>query len=75
VTVFPAQATLAPGEQVTVTVTILSGSLVPQGTVPRAAVEAYAGSQLLGGVTFDVVVPAYVLPLGFNDQFLPLMSR
>jgi hypothetical protein len=75
VSVSPIQATLAPGEQITVTVSILSGSLVPQGTIPRAAVEAYAGSQLLGGVTFDVVVPAYVVPFGVNDLYLPLVIR
>jgi hypothetical protein len=75
VSVSPAQVTLAPGEQVTVTVSILSGSPVPQGSIPRVAVEAYAGAQLLGGVAFDVVVPAYVVPLGLNDLYLPLMTR
>jgi hypothetical protein len=75
VTVFPAQATLAPGEQVTVTVSILSGSPVPQGTIPRAAVEAYAGAQLLGGVAVDVAVPAYTVPFGANAVYLPLMAR
>jgi hypothetical protein len=75
VTVFPAQVTLAPGEQMTATVSILSGSPVAQGAFPRAAVEAYAGTQLLGGITFEVVVPAYVVPLGINDLHLPLMTR
>jgi hypothetical protein len=75
VSVSPAQVTLAPGEQITVTVNVLSGSPVPQGALPRVAVEAYAGSALLGGVTFEIVVPAYVVPIGINDLYLPLVSR
>ena len=36
VSVSPAQISLAPGEQTTVTVTVAPGSLVPQGIIPRA---------------------------------------
>lgn len=60
VTVTPAQVSLAPGEQTTVTVSIVPGSPTPQGTIPRLAVEGYVGSLLLGGVAINVVVPAYV---------------
>jgi hypothetical protein len=60
VNVTPAQVSLAPGEQTTVTVTIVPGSPTPQGTIPRLAVEGYVGSLLLGGVAINIVVPAYV---------------
>ncbi|MFN8597730.1 MAG: hypothetical protein U0559_16295 [Anaerolineae bacterium] len=73
VDVSPAQVTLAPGEVTTVTVNILTGSPVPQGSTPRVAVEGYAGSQLLGGVVVDVVVPQY-LP-GFMRVQLPLIRK
>jgi hypothetical protein len=75
VSVWPAQVSLAPGQQTTVTLTVLSGSLVPQNTIPRAAVEGYIGAQLLGGVAIDIVVPQYVVPFGINDLFLPLIRR
>ncbi len=61
VSVSPAQVSMLPGEQTTVTVTIAPGSLVPQNIIPRLAVEGYANNQLLGGVVIDVVVPSYVL--------------
>jgi hypothetical protein len=73
VNVSPAQVTLAPGQQTTVTVSILTGSPAPQGSVPRVAVEGYAGSQLLGGVAVDVVVPNYVP--GFLRVYLPLTRK
>lgn len=60
VIVTPAQASLAPGEQTTVTVSIVPGSPTPQGTIPRLAVEGYVGGLLLGGVAINIVVPAYV---------------
>jgi hypothetical protein len=63
VSVSPAQINLAPGEQTMVTVTVMPGSLVPQGSIPRVAVEGYAGSQLLGGVAVDIVVPNFSIAL------------
>ncbi|MDQ3249110.1 MAG: Ig-like domain-containing protein, partial [Chloroflexota bacterium] len=57
VSVSPAQAVLAPGEQTTVTVRIVPGSPTPQGSIPRVAIEGYAGSELLGGIAVEVVVP------------------
>jgi hypothetical protein len=74
VSVSPAQISLAPGEQTTVTVTIAPGSLVPQGSIPRVAVEGYAGSQLLGGVLIDIVVPKYV-PFAPYRVYLPMVRR
>jgi hypothetical protein len=73
VTVSPAQIILAPGEVTTVTVDMLTGSPAPQGSVPRVAVEGYAGSQLLGGVVVDVVVPNY--EPGFLHAYLPILRR
>ncbi len=70
---FTAQVTLAPGEVATVTVNLLTGSPVPQGSMPRVAVQGYAGSQLLGGVAVDVVVPNYVP--GFLHAYLPLVRK
>jgi len=75
VSVSPAQVNLAPGEQTTVTVTVMPGSLVPQGSIPRVAVEGYAGSQLLGGVAVDIVVPNYVLFDGKWRMYLPVIMR
>ena len=72
--VSPAQVTLAPNQLTTVTVSILTGSPVPQGSVPRVAVEGYANSQLLGGVVFDIVVPQYV-PFAPYHVYLPLVKK
>ncbi len=67
VDVSPAQIpSMAPGQMTTITVTILTGSPVPQGSVPRVAVEGYANGQLLGGVVVDVIVP------NFKPYFIPL---
>jgi len=74
VSVSPAQVSLAPGEQTTVTVTVAPGSLVPQGNVSRVAVEGYAGNQLLGGVVVDIVVPRYV-PFAPYHVYLPEVRR
>ena len=74
VSVSPAQVSLAPGAQTTVTVTVAPGSLVPQGTIPRLAVEGYVGSLLLGGVAIDIVVPQYVAFAPYHT-YLPLVSR
>ncbi len=73
VTVSPAQVTLAPGDVTTVTVNILTGSPVPQGSTPRVAVEGYASGQLLGGVEVDVLAPNYV-PY-FLNTYLPTIER
>lgn len=73
--VSPAQVTLAPGEQVTATVTVLTGSLIPQGSQPRVAVEGYAGDQLLGGIVVEIVVPRYVPYDGRLHLYLPMLSR
>jgi hypothetical protein len=74
VSVSPAQISLAPGEQTTVTVTIAPGSLVPQGSIPRVAVEGYAGDQLLGGVVIDIVVPRYI-PFAPYHVYLPVVRK
>jgi len=74
VSVSPAQLSLAPGEQTTVTVTIAPGSLVPQASIPRVAVEGYAGSQLLGGVVVDIVVPKFI-PFAPYHMYLPAVKK
>jgi hypothetical protein len=76
VSVSPAQVSLAPGEQMTVTVTVATGSLIPQGSIPRVAVEGYvdASNQLLGGVVFDIVVPKYVDFVPYH-VYLPLIRK
>jgi hypothetical protein len=73
INVSPASATLAPSETITVTVTVMPGSAIPQGSTPQVAVEGYVGSQLLGGVAIDVVVPYY--EPGFLRVFLPLVKK
>lgn len=75
VSVSPAQVTLAPGEQTTVTVSVLTGSLVPQDTKPRVAVEGYVGTQLLGGVAVEILVPRYVFFDGKARTYLPLIKK
>lgn len=74
VSVSPAQVSLAPGEQTTVTVTIVPGSLAPQNSIPRLAVEGYANNQLLGGVVIAIVVPSYV-PFAPYHIYLPQVRR
>jgi hypothetical protein len=71
----PAQVTLAPGQQVTVTVTIQAGTPVAQGSRPSLAVEGYAGSQLLGGVVVQVFVPNYLPFDGAIPLYLPLVKK
>ncbi|MCE7985885.1 MAG: hypothetical protein DYG89_32300 [Caldilinea sp. CFX5] len=75
VTIDPAQVTLVPGAQTTVTVTIEPSVPVPQGSTARVAIEGYAGQQLLGGVTMDVVAPAYTVFDGKSRLYLPLLRR
>jgi len=69
------QISLTPGQQTTVTVSVIAGSPVPQGSTPRVAVEGYAGSELLGGVVISVLVPDYRPFDGKVHLFLPLVSR
>jgi hypothetical protein len=54
---------------------ILVGTPLPQGSKPRVAVEGYAGSQLLGGVTIDVIVPDYRPFDGHTRSNFPLVRR
>lgn len=75
VIVSPAQVSLDPSQQVTVTVNVLAGEPLPQGSRPRVAVEAYAGSQLLGGVVIDVVVPEYHPFDGFLHVYAPVTMK
>jgi len=74
VSVSPAQVTLTPSETITVTVSVIPGSPIPQGSIPRVAVEGYAGSQLLGGVAIDIVVPKYVAFAPYHI-YLPLIRK
>jgi hypothetical protein len=73
VTVSPAQ--VAPGAQVTATVTILAGSPVPQGSQPSAAVEGYVNGKLIGGVAVEVATPYYYFFDGHLRLYLPLVRR
>ncbi len=73
VTVSPAQVPITQGRPETVTVSILTGSPAPQGSVPRVAVEGYANGQLVGGVVLDVIVPNY-MPY-FLRVYLPLIRK
>jgi hypothetical protein len=75
ITVSPAQVTLAPGEQITATVSIVPGSATVQGTLARAAVEGYVDSQLIGGVAIDTLVPGYVPFDGSLHTYLPVIRR
>ena len=75
VDVSPAQVTLAPGQQVTVTVTINAGTPVPQGSQPTVAVEGYVGTQLIGGVVVNITVPAYRPFDGKLRVYVPSVSR
>ena len=73
--VTPSQADLAPGQQTTVTVTITAGSPLPQGSLPRVAVEGYANGQLLGGVVIDIMAPNYVPFDGKLHQYFPAVKK
>ncbi len=75
VTVSPSQVSLASGATATVTVTILTGSPVLQGSHPEAAIEGYAGSQLLGGVVIDLGVPLYAPFDGKLRMYLPEIRK
>ena len=75
VNVSPAQVTLAPGQQVTVTLDVTAGSPVAQGISPQVAVEGWVGSQLLGGVVVDMMVPTYRPYDGHLYNYVPLVRR
>jgi hypothetical protein len=75
VSVFPMQVTLLPGEQVTVTVSIVPGAPAPQGSTPSLAIEGYVDGELLGGVTVNVVVPRYILFDGTWRVYLPIVGQ
>lgn len=75
-TVSPAQVTLDAGAQTTVEVRITPAGPTVQGTTPRVAIEGYIGSQLLGGVTVDIVVPYDVnKPVSQLVSYLPTVQR
>jgi hypothetical protein len=73
--VMPSTVSLAPGQQVTVTVRIQAGTSAVQGTRPRVAVEGYASGQLIGGVAVDVLLPRYAQFDGSVRTFLPMVLR
>jgi len=73
--VSPAHVTLLPGEQITVYLSIVPGSPVPQGITPSVAIEGYVNGQLLGGVAVNVVVPRYVPFDGTLHVYLPLLWK
>ena len=73
--VSPAQVTLLPGEQITVTLSIVPGSPAPQGITPSVAIEGYVNGQLLGGVAVNVVVPRYIPFDGKLHVYLPLLRK
>ena len=73
--VSPGQATLAPGQKITATLNILAGTPLLQGRRPSVAIEGFAGSQLLGGVVVEVVVPEYIAFDGNLRLYLPLVRH
>jgi hypothetical protein len=75
VDVSPAQITLDPGQQVTITVSIIAGSPVPQGGQPLVGVEAYANGELLSGVVIEVMVPQYHPFDGFLHNYLSITTK
>jgi hypothetical protein len=75
VDISPAQISLAPHEQTTVTVSIIAGSPLAQGSRPSVAVEGSIGSQLIGGVTLEVVVPTYQPFDGSFHVYMPMAAR
>ena len=75
VQVSPAQVTLPPGGQATVTVDIIAGSPLPQGSRPLIAVEGSSGGQLLGGVVVEILAPLYHPFDGKLHMYLPQVLR
>ncbi|MGB4975382.1 MAG: hypothetical protein WBR35_01460 [Anaerolineae bacterium] len=75
VTISPDSVTLAPGEQITATVSVIPGTAVVQGAVPRVAAEGYVGNELIGGVVVDIVAPSYRFFDGGWRAYLPLVRQ
>jgi hypothetical protein len=75
VVVSPIQVSLAPGETITVTVSMIAGAPLPQESKPSLAVEGYTSGQFLGGVTFDILVPRYEIFDGKMHLYMPLILR
>jgi Bacterial Ig-like domain (group 1) len=75
VQVSPAQVTLGPGEQTTVTVSIIAGAPLPQGSRPRVAVEGKINGQLIGGVVEEILAPMYRPFDGKLRDYIPLVRR
>lgn len=53
----PTSVSLAAGAVTTATVTVSAGAPSIQGTKPRLAVEAFIGTELIGGIALDVLIP------------------
>ncbi len=75
VTVMPITVTLAPQAITTATVTVEPGSAAVQGTLPRVAIEGYAGRRFLGGVALDILVPQRLAFDGKLRVYLPALLR
>lgn len=75
-TVSPQQLTLGPAEQAEVTVRLTPQGPAVQGTIVRVAVEGRIGSELLGGVVVETLVPYDVAkPDAHLLTFLPAIAR
>lgn len=57
INVFPETITLAAHEETTGTIEVKATTAWIRGTRPRVAVEGYIGTQLIGGVVMDVLIP------------------
>lgn len=62
---------LGPGETTTVTLTLNVGHSIPIDSKARVAVEGYIGTELVGGILFEQVVPA----TGTYAIYLPIVVR
>jgi hypothetical protein len=60
VSIEPRSVTLAPAAQTTVTIKVRAGAAAVQGTRVRVAIEGHVGTELIGGVVRDVIVPRNV---------------
>ena len=66
---------VAPGQTITVTVTILTGTPLPQNSLPSIAVEGWVGSKLVGGVVIQLDVPQYMPFDGTAKIFIPVVRK
>jgi hypothetical protein len=71
----PTSANLPPGGTFTATVTLIPGAAVVQGTLPRVAIEGYAGDQLIGGLVLGAGAPQQHIFDGHLDLFLPSVNK